>query len=174
MVIGCCVALGGAVPSLAAAAGPLPASEGPISARYQAIRCDTALSGGSARVAAGRRTELVGVNPGFPPFHDHFPSHESRQTIARYQLRDVISDSPFIVSREISDRTARSTVRTCVENAIDIPSKSSKEAAAIAPTDARRLFQLAVALAAIYVLFLVAWFWGTREHRSRVGSAARY
>lgn len=42
-----------------------------------------------------------------------------------------------------------------------------------APTDARRLLQLAVVLGAAYVLFLVAWFWGTRGHRGRVGSAAR-
>ena len=39
--------------------------------------------------------------------------------------------------------------------------------------DGRLLFQLGVAFAVAYALFLAAWFWGTRERRSRVGGAAR-
>jgi hypothetical protein len=52
-------------------------------------------------------------------------------------------------------------------------------AAAITPStdtsnpDGRRLFQLGIAFAAAYVLFLAVWFWGTRDRRSRVGGAAR-
>jgi hypothetical protein len=41
------------------------------------------------------------------------------------------------------------------------------------PSDGRRLFQIAVAFALAYVVFLTVWFWGTRERRSRVGRAAR-
>jgi hypothetical protein len=39
--------------------------------------------------------------------------------------------------------------------------------------DGRLLFQLGVAFALAYVLFVAAWFWGTRDRRSRVGGAAR-
>ena len=40
--------------------------------------------------------------------------------------------------------------------------------------ESRFLLQLAAAFAAAYVLFLAVWFWGTRDRRSRVGSAVRY
>jgi hypothetical protein len=61
------------------------------------------------------------------------------------------------------------------------PESCRRIAASIAPTsfetsipaDGRRLFQIAVAFALAYVVFLTVWFWGTRERRSRVGRAAR-
>jgi hypothetical protein len=40
--------------------------------------------------------------------------------------------------------------------------------------EGRRLVQLGFVFAAAYVVFLVAWFWGTRGHRRRVGGVARY
>jgi hypothetical protein len=39
--------------------------------------------------------------------------------------------------------------------------------------DGKLLFRLGVAFALAYALFLAAWFWGTRDRRSRVGDAAR-
>jgi hypothetical protein len=40
--------------------------------------------------------------------------------------------------------------------------------------DERRLLQLGLALAIVYVVFLGLWFWGTREGRRRVESATRF
>jgi hypothetical protein len=173
VVIGCCVALGGAAPARAAVSGPIRASEGLVSGRYQVVPCDTAATGALDRMAVGRRTALAVGNPGFPALGAGFSSGESRQGNTRYQLRNVISNSRWAVLIEIPAATARSAVRTCVDNTGQISRASSKTTAPSAPSDARRLFQLAVALAAAYVLFLAAWFWGTRERRGRVGSAAR-
>ena len=173
VVIGCCVALGGATPALAVASGPTSAVGGPISARYQAIRCDTAPWGDSARVAVGADSALAAAHTGFPALRGRFPSRESCSAITRYQLRKVVSNSQRIVSLELLATPAQYIARTHVNTSRYISSVPSQETAPISPTDARRLFQLAVALAAAYVLFLAAWFWGTRERRSRFGSAAR-
>ena len=40
--------------------------------------------------------------------------------------------------------------------------------------DERRLLQIGLALAIVYVVFLVLWFWGTREDGGRVEGAARF
>jgi hypothetical protein len=62
-------------------------------------------------------------------------------------------------TRQISHRNAEST-----------GSPSGDEGVA----EGRRLVQLGFVFAAAYVVFLVAWFWGTRGHRRRVGGVARY
>jgi len=41
-------------------------------------------------------------------------------------------------------------------------------------TDARRLLQLGLALGIVYLLFLIAWFWGTRGRRHGVGRMVRF
>jgi hypothetical protein len=174
VVIGCCVVLGGATAASAAVSGPATGSEGAISGRYQTIACDTAGRGGSARVQVGAGTPLAPALLVFPAVGGGLRSHESRSGITRYQLSKVISDNRWIVSNEIPTTAVRSTVETCADNAIRISSVPSRESAPGGSSDARRLFQLAIALAAVYVVFLAAWFWATREHRSRVGSAARF
>jgi hypothetical protein len=173
VVIGCCVVLGGATAASAAVSGPKTGSEGAISGRYQTIRCDTAAWGGSRRASVVASPALAPGLLVFPAVGGGFRSHENRSGIARYQLTKVISDSGWIVSNELPTTAVRPTVATCADNAIRISSVPSRQSAPGGSSDARRLFQLAIALAAVYVVFLAAWFWATREHRSRVGSAAR-
>ena len=172
-VIGCCVVFGAVAASSAAASGPPNASRGPISWRYQAIQCDTAHRADLARAAATEPSALAAAHPGFPALRGRFPSRETGPAIARYQLRNVISESRWIVSPGIAvepvDHRLEHASITSFASHRDRPARQAPSA----PTDARRLLQLAVVLGAAYVLFLVAWFWGTREHRGRVGSAAR-
>lgn len=173
VVIGCCVFLGGATAASAAVSGPKTDSKGLISGRYQTISCDTAARGGSARVSGRVGTALAPSLLVFPAVGRGFRSHETGSGITRYQLSKVISDNRRIVSNEIPMAAVRSSVGTCADNAVQIASAPSRESTPGASSDARRLFQLAIALAAVYVLFLAAWFWATRQHRGRVGSAAR-
>jgi hypothetical protein len=168
LVIGCCGLLGAAMPALAGASRPANASRSPSSARYQAVWCDTTPSS----AAVGRQSAPGGAQPDFSASHGRSASRETRLTTGRYQPLKVISDNQWIVSLGIPMKTTGSTVETCVWNPARISSVSSGEAS-ITPADARRLIQLAVALAAAYILFLAAWFWGTRQRRSRVGTAAR-
>jgi len=172
-LIGCCVAFGAITPSSAAVSGPGSGSEGPISWRYQAFWCDTAALRGVGRLTAGVGGAGVTAHPGFGALRASFRSGASGLAIERYQLRNVISNSHSVVSRGIPETAVRSSDRTCSKNASWIESATTKTTPPSGPTDARRLFQLALALAAAYVLFLVARFWTTREHRGRVGSAAR-
>jgi hypothetical protein len=65
---------------------------------------------------------------------------------------------------------ARFTTTTCVQTGGAIPIHVVKR---ISSGEAGFLLRLAVALAAVYVLFLAVWFWATRDRRSRVGSAVR-
>jgi hypothetical protein len=88
-------------------------------------------------------------------------ARETRPLNARYQSSEVVSNSGLRFSEKTPINLARSDGKTCIQNVRGI-------------SDAKLLFQLAVALAAAYLLFLAAWFWGTRERRARVGSAARY
>jgi hypothetical protein len=60
--------------------------------------------------------------------------------------------------------------RTCLDTATWIPPAFSGR---ITPAESTFLLQLAAAFGAAYVLFLAAWFWSTRDRRSRVGSAVR-
>lgn len=173
MVIGCCVVLGGATAASAAVSGPKTGSEDAISGRYQTISCDTAGRGGSGQVPAGVGAALAPALLVYPAVGGGFRSHENRSRITRYRLSKVISDNRWIVSSEIPTTAVRSSIRTCAHNAVETSSAPSRDSAPGASSDARRLFQLAIALATVYVLFLAAWFWATRGHRSRVGSAAR-
>jgi hypothetical protein len=172
-LIGCCFILGTTTAAAAAVSGPGPGSEGTISGRYQAIGCDTAAERDFGQVRAGADGARSTAYPGYGALRGRFRSRQSSPAIARYQSRNVISNSQSVVSTEIPAPAPRSADRTCLRNAISIAFSTSKTTPPGGPTDARRLFQLAVALAAAYVLFLVTWFWATREHRGRVGSAAR-
>lgn len=173
VLIGCCVVFGATTPASAAVSGSKSASEAPVSGRYQAILCDIATPGGFGSIAAGVDSAPGTASHGFRALDASFRSRASVPAIARYQPRNVISNSHWTVSSQIPATIIRSVDGTCIRNAFEISSVTSKETAPSARTDARRLFQLAVALAAAYVLFLVAWFWATRQHRGRVGSAAR-
>jgi hypothetical protein len=52
-------------------------------------------------------------------------------------------------------------------------SRPAAHSAPAANTDARTLFQLGLALGVVYLLFLVAWFWGTRG-RHGIGRMVRF
>ena len=60
--------------------------------------CDTAHRADPARASAAEPTALAAAHPGFPALGSHFASHETGPPIARYQLRNVISESRWIVS----------------------------------------------------------------------------
>jgi hypothetical protein len=164
------VVLGGVAAALAAASWPAAASAGPITGRYQTIRCDTAPRSGSAPLPVDASTVLTATHLAFPASAGRFRLHENQSGIRRYQSPKVISNG----ERTIPITTVQTGVRTRADNANRISETSTAKTAEITPADARRLFQLALALAFAYVLFLAAWFWGTRERRSRVGSAARF
>jgi hypothetical protein len=166
LVIGCCVFL--AAPAAASAAKPR--FEGAVSPRYHVVSCDTAADlerVGSRAAAAARMPEQ---QPRNPAFYLGLPPQERRATLFRYQSREAISNSHQIVSFQFLAEQVRYTSGTCVDTASWIP---NRVAGRISPAEGRFLLQLAVALAAAYVLFLAAWFWGTRDRRSRVESAVR-
>lgn len=153
--------------------GPRTASKGLVSARYQAFGCDTAAAGTPA-------TRSVGVKPSDPAARseirattqrfDRFAVLKSGGTQLQYQLRKSIPRSPHTVSQTISTHLVPSAPESCRRIAASIAPTSFE---ASIPSDGRRLFQIAVAFALAYVVFLTVWFWGTRERRSRVGRAAR-
>jgi hypothetical protein len=173
VLIGCCVVFGGAAPAWPAASAPTKAPEALVSRRYQSVSCDTAARADVGSTGVGANAVLAAVNPGFSTLGERFFPPERRQRITRYQLRNVISNGDQGVATEIPASIVRSNARTCVTNVENISRVTPKTAARITPTDAKHLLQLAVVLAAAYVLFLAAWFWATRTRRSRVGSAAR-
>jgi hypothetical protein len=166
LVIGCCAFL--AAPAAASAAKPR--SEGAVSSRYHVVPCDTAADlerAGSRAAAAGAMLEQ---QPRTPALYLALPPQERRSTLFRYQSREAISNNQRIVSSLFLAEQVRYTSGTCVEKANWIPNRVGER---ISPAEARFLLQLAVAFAAAYVLFLAAWFWGTRDRRSRVESAVR-
>jgi hypothetical protein len=88
----------------------------------------------------------------------------------QYQLRTSIPGSLQTVSQTISSHPLPSAPDSCRRIAASIAPTTFETSI---PSDGRRLFQIAVAFALAYVVFLTVWFWGTRERRSRVGRAAR-
>jgi hypothetical protein len=166
LVIGCCAFL--AAPAAASAAKP--SSGDPISPRYQAVSCDTATFGelaGSGIAVSGRTFEQ---QPRISAFYLGFPGQASSSTLFRYQSREAISNSRETVSASFLQNYGQIASRTCVDTATLIPPAVTGR---ISPAESRFLLQLAAAFAAAYVLFLAVWFWGTRDRRSRVGSAVR-
>jgi hypothetical protein len=166
LVIACCAFL--AAPAAASAAKP--SSEQPVSPRYQAISCDTAASVGlaGARVAVARPT--LARHPRILASFQGFSTQERRSTLFGYQSREAISNSRETVSVAFLPNYVQMASRTCVDTATWIPPTVTGR---ISPAESRFLLQLAAAFAAAYVLFLAVWFWGTRDRRSRVGSAVR-
>jgi hypothetical protein len=165
-VIACCAFL--AAPTAASAAKPR--SEGAVSSRYHTVSCDTAGDlerAGSRAAAAGAMLEQ---HPRIPAFYLGLPPQERHSALFRYQSREAISNNQRVVSVPFLATDVRYTSRTCLDTANWIP---NRVAGRISPAEARFLLQLAVAFAAAYLLFLAAWFWGTRDRRSRVESAVR-
>ena len=166
LVIGCCAFLAAPV----TAHGAKPSSEHRVSPRYQAVSCDTAAGvelAGSTGAATG---PMLDEHPRILASFLGFPAQERRTTLFRYQSGAAISNNHEIVSSAFLSRSARRTSKTCVDTANWIPRTVIGR---ISPAEARFLLQLGVAFAAAYVLFLAVWFWGTRDRRSRVGSAVR-
>ena len=169
LVIACCAFL--AAPATASAAKLR--SEAAVSSRYHAVSCDTAADlerAGSPVAAVGAIGAMHEQHPRIPAFHLGLAPQERRSTLFRYQSREAISNNQGLVSSPFSAEQMRYASRTCAETVNWIP---NRVAGRISLAEGRSLLQLAVALAAAYVLFLVAWFWGTRDRRSRVGSAVR-
>jgi hypothetical protein len=169
LVIGCCAFL--AAPTAASAAKPRSVSA--VSSRYHVVLCDTAADlerAGSVAVAAGAAATMLEQHPRIPAFYLGLTPRERRSTFFRYQSREAISNNQEVVSRPFLAEQLRYTSSTCVDTVNWIPNRG---AGRISSAEARFLLQLAVAFAAAYVLFLAAWFWGTRDRRSRVESAVR-
>jgi hypothetical protein len=153
--------------------GPQTTSKGLVSARYQAFGCDTAAGDASASRAVGAKASDPAVRSGIRATahrFDRFAVRESGGTQLQYQLRNSIPRSLHTVSQTISSHRVPSAPESCRRIAASIAPTSFE---ASFPSDGRRLFQIAVAFALAYVVFLTVWFWGTRERRSRVGRAAR-
>jgi hypothetical protein len=88
----------------------------------------------------------------------------------QYQLHNAIPHYSHALSRAIPAHQVPSVPESCRRIAASI-APASFETSSL--SDGRRLFQIAVAFALSYVVFLTVWFWATRERRSRVGRAAR-
>jgi hypothetical protein len=149
------------------------ASKGLVSLRYQAVGCDTAAAGGRAprqlaAVASGASDPAV--HRAIPATTGRFAARESGRRQLRYRLHDAIPHYSHAVSQAISTHQVLSAPESCRRIAASIAPMSFETSI---PSDGRRLFQLAVAFALAYVVFLTVWFWSTRERRSRVGRAAR-
>jgi hypothetical protein len=169
LVIACCAFL--AAPAAASAAKLR--SEGVVSSRYHVVSCDTAANlerAESRAAAAGVMGAMLEQHARIPAFYLGLSPQERRSALFRYQSRDAISNNQQPVSVPFFQAQARFASGTCADTVKWIP---NRVAGRISPAEARVLLQLAVALAAAYVLFLAAWFWGTRDRRSRVESAVR-
>jgi len=158
------------IPSSRAAPVATRASESLISPRHRAGNGDTAgLSATrSTRPAAALGTARAGGlrNPQALPQLSKRPQIPQGIGIflLQYQLSSAISQ------HQNHDATV-----------ISMPGQPNGEHNALAISgngdtgnaDGRFLFRLGIAFAVAYLLFLAAWFWGTRDRRSRVGDAAR-
>ena len=158
------------IPSSRAAPAAARTPERLISPRFQAKDNDTASPAGTqpTRAAMALRTPRAGELSTFrappPSAQEHGIPHGIGKVSLEYQL------SPAISHRESHDVSSISVFwqRTNERNALSISGNDD-----IGNADGRLLFQLGVAFATFYILFLAAWFWGTRDRRSRVGGAAR-
>jgi hypothetical protein len=152
-----------------ASLGAQKASKGLGSPRYQANSCDT------AAVPAARAGKAAAI----PPYSPELATQAGMRPAVRvsagtsllqYQLRNAIPHRPHSHSDAFQATEAANASGSCSGIASPIASTTFETTV---PQDGRRLLQIAVAFAIAYVVFLTAWFWGTRERRSRVGRAAR-
>lgn len=156
-------------PPARASGAPKNASKSLVSPRYQGKSCDTAKAAGRNR---GPAPELT-ANRGDPAARAAIRSwwaFNASTSLLQYQLRNAIPQQFDSLSRAFQTDAAATSTGSC--SAIESSIASTTFETSI-PEDGRRLLQLAVAFAIAYVIFLTAWFWGTRERRSRVGRAAR-
>ena len=82
----------------------------------------------------------------------------------QYQFHSEISDTNKTVSHLFSTRKWKQMLS---------PTTTSTQVQNSSSGDERHLMQLGLALALLYVVFLLFWFWGTREGRRRFEGAAR-
>jgi hypothetical protein len=165
----CLVAAGPARAAPAAVGGVKTTSNPLVSSRYQAFSCDTAAVRASSQrpaVAEGAHGAHAAQQAGTGPIS----GLKSARAGLQYQMRKAIPHSSRVDSIGFQRRERSLSSRSCSQNASPI-SETSLEPSL--PADGRRLLQLALAFALAYVVFLTAWFWSTRERRSRVGRAAR-
>jgi hypothetical protein len=157
-----------AAPARASGAVDNP-SKGFVSARYQAKSCDTADTAAQERTRLG---QFAAAGPDLAPRATIRPGMRpgSRVSPLQYQLRNSILERAHSHSHTFRTTEAVNSAGSCSTISSSIASTTFETSI---PEDGRRLLQLAVAFAIAYVIFLTAWFWGTRERRSRVGRAAR-
>ena len=97
--------------------------------------------------------------------------------VFQYQLRSEISNTNKTVSRssvqrkwnQILSLTARRGISDPSWTGTSTPVQNSESA-----DERGLLLRLGLAFALLYVVFLVCWFWGTREGRRRFEGAARF
>ena len=182
----------------AAAMAPIATPEPLVSPQYQAEIADTGTragptgpaadpsGGGAPRAAAGSDPE--GLIKGFGPVRigtrgslaarpaqDLRPGQTWYQTKkSRYQLHVAISNASHSFRHVIVVQTPPSIAQL-------IPAWNSRDKviSAFAGTqgqskDARRLLQLGFGLGLAYLVFLVCWFWATRNKPHGVGRVVRF
>jgi hypothetical protein len=171
LVVAACAAAPAALASPPGSSGEAKAgSKGLVSARYQAVDCDTAATRGLATRSGAAMSPDPAVRSRIPATATGSDARESGRAQLQYRSRNAIPHSSQAVSLTIPTHQAPSAPGSCRRIAASIASTSFE---ASIRSDGRRLFQIAVAFALAYVVFLTVWFWGTRERRSRVGRAAR-
>jgi hypothetical protein len=117
---------------------------GLVSQQYHARAAPTELGGPA--------TSLIWKSQGFSRYHSG---------LFQYQFHSEISNPNKSTSRAlVPQKLSRILSSTRVQNA--------------SSGDKRRLVQLGLALALLYVVFLVFWFWGTRKGRGRFEGATRF
>lgn len=152
-----------------AAGGTKVAPKSLVSTRYQASGCDTAAVRAADRPLS---PAAFGAPAQLAPRAENHPAAAVSSTGMRlqYQPQKAIPHSSQRHLRSFSSKEQTISHRSCSRTASSISEGTFEPSL---PADGRRLLQLAVAFAIAYVVFLTAWFWGTRERRSRVGRAAR-
>jgi hypothetical protein len=94
----------------------------------------------------------------------------------QYQLSFQISNTSTSVVQTKWNRSPNRTPRRVISNlsGTGTPTPLQNQQADSTSGDERRLLQLGLAFAVLYVVFLVFWFWATREGRRRFEGATRF
>jgi hypothetical protein len=150
------------------------ASKGSVSSRYHTEIRDIAATPGAG--LAGARIAPVPVKPKVDIPRNHAqrtPRAEGRRSF-QYQLRLAISRTISESKESIVIPISFPTPKTNLWNVKSISEYISPQKRDEGVRNGRLLFRLAIAFAGAYLLFLAAWFWGTRARSSRVGGVARF
>jgi hypothetical protein len=97
--------------------------------------------------------------------------------VFQYQLPFQISQSNNTDKNQVDAQFVPSNGHQGTEQAISHPIQNLQpihQGEAPQSGDERRLLEIGLALAIVYVVFLVLWFWGTRERGRRFEGAPRF